>query len=213
VILSFLHYIKRLTSSPAHSRIDLHPEIALLEAIVTIYTLIRAQTRFISKPLFCIEDQSGIAEWDSIFYSFLADSMSNPNTREWFHFFFYPIPNWIGRSNRSKPKQEPSQHTGRGRMNSIFCSSRTQNEWDLTYLPFLLSFLLSWKQVILEQQEDILEQSLLDSMLSLALSFLMYSIRLFSVRRYGPPHSSALSTGDRVLLILIDPLRPDWITG
>lgn len=55
----------------------------------------------------------------------------------------------------------------------------------LLILPFLLSFLayLSGKQVILEQQEDILEQSLLDSMLSLA--FLMYSIRLFSVRRCG----------------------------
>ena len=34
---SFFHSIKRRTSSPAHSRIDLHPEIALLEAIVTIY--------------------------------------------------------------------------------------------------------------------------------------------------------------------------------
>lgn len=57
----------------------------------------------------------------------------------------------------------------------------------LLILPFLLSFLayLSGKQVILEQQEDILEQSLLDSMLSLALPFLMYSIRLFSVRRCG----------------------------
>lgn len=57
----------------------------------------------------------------------------------------------------------------------------------LLILPFQLSFLayLSGKQVILEQQEDILEQSLLDSMLSLALPFLMYSIRLFSVRRCG----------------------------
>lgn len=58
VILSFLHYIKRRKSSP---RIYLHPEIALLEAIVTIYTFIRAQTGVTPKPLFRIEERSGIA--------------------------------------------------------------------------------------------------------------------------------------------------------